>query len=172
MTALGAIGRRPVRLSKIKASSISITARLVSRLIRKNGIIEHQVVCGGTNTVDASWGEAYRQQFEPATQASYHNARVDGAVTLPTWYAAGKDEIEKDDNGRYSLSVLSGNGATTADWYNNVKLTPGEINIGQTIDGTPPAPAGNYVIVSAQIDDASKPNLEPVRPAHRRIHHR
>ena len=134
------------------------------QLIRKNGIIEHQVVCGGTNTVDASWGEAYRQQYEPATQASYHNARVDGAVTLPTWYAAGKDEIEKDDNGRYSLSVLSGNGATTADWYNNVKLTPGEINIGQTIDGTPPAPAGNYVIVSAQIDDASKPILSQFDP--------
>ena len=133
------------------------------QLIRQNGIIEHQIVCGGTNTMDASWGD-YRQRYEPETQVSNHNARVDGVITLPTWLSAGKDEVDKVDGVGYSLSVLSGNGTEEAGWSNQVELTPGRKNIGQTIDGVPPVPAGNYVIVSAEIDEDSKLILSQFDP--------
>jgi hypothetical protein len=82
-------------------------------LIRPNGIIEHQVVFGGTN----EWEEyVFWPDYDPGVLRD--KLVVRDAGTGASWILAGKDQ----NNG--SLGVMVNHGAITNDWEANLVQTP------------------------------------------------
>ena len=84
-------------------------------LFRPNGIIEHQIVIGGTN----QWQEyIFSKEFDPAVLRDklVEKARVAG--TDDAWVLAGADE----NSG--AVGVMANHGASTNDWEVNLAQTP------------------------------------------------
>ena len=108
-------------------------------LVRPSGIVEHQIVVGGTNTMSQyTYGYIY--------DATNLQAKLDRATPSPKRFLAG-DELARSADGRSfaSFGVIGGNdegnpppgGAGT--WKAPMKFTPGRLNEGQEI------PAGWYL---------------------------
>ena len=117
------------------------------QLLRANGIIEHQVVAAGTNTIDKARWPSLWDDASPEKLAENLNKDIEDGTT--PWIVAGFDCIE----GAYSLSVTNELGVAATDWGNTPVCTPGAINQGQTI-AKPPVPAGDIVVIRATIDPA------------------
>ena len=134
--------------------SISVIDPIAIQLVRPTGIIEHEILCVGTNY----WGSfpGFEQYYDPEITASWLNEHL------------GRESAIKyvgDDTGGYppdptgagrdaSLGVMKSFGHEKADWSKEELRTPGRINGGQEIDGVPPEPNGETIIVFANVDNA------------------
>lgn len=115
------------------------------RLVRPRGILESEIVAAGTNYW-AQWDTPYAQQFYPEVMATNLNELVDDAQFV----YIGTDDNWDNDVIINSLSVITNVGGyyacwtneTYSCWTNGVTRTPGRINKGQVIEGTPPSPGG------------------------------
>ena len=108
-------------------------------LVRPSGIVEHQIVVGGTNTMSQySYGYIY--------DATNLQAKLDAETPSPKRFLAG-DELARSADGRNfaSFGVIGGNDEGNpppggdGTWSAPMKFTPGRLNEGQEI------PAGWYL---------------------------
>ncbi len=114
---------------------------LAIRLVRKSGVIEHEIVLEGTNIFT---GTSYEYDYSAERAVKLLNeAEAEGK-----WFDAGDDSLDGD----HSLSVLAANGGVAANWSNTPKRTPGFKNEGQTIDPNHPTPIGSTILVYARLD--------------------
>lgn len=111
------------------------------QLVRKSGVVEHEVGFTGENLFDP--GDIYYDEYH----ASNFVNKVNKLIGTHFIYI-GDDDIDGD----FSLSVLTKRGEATTNWFNNVITTPGKRNEGQIIDGLPPSPIGSSILVYANLD--------------------
>ena len=109
-------------------------------LVRPNGIVEHAVVCVGTNF----WGqyENYAATYSPTGVV----ANLSKSGVAFRW--AGQD----NGGATKSLGVIGSFGETEDWWAVTNAPTPGRLNAGQVLAGTPPTPNGETLIVYASVD--------------------
>ena len=82
-------------------------------LCRPNGIIEHQIVIGGTN----QWEEyIFSGDYDPSVMRDKLAERDAG--TLANWVLAGKDQTSG------TVGVMANHGAVTNEWEMNLAQTP------------------------------------------------
>ena len=112
------------------------------QLVRPSGILEHEIVAIGTNTM----GRSATSQFNPEYAAS----RLNSALGSNFIYV-GADNAFDDDCHTNSVSVLTARGEEATNWVNTAAWTPGRINAGQKIDGVAPKANGNKYLVRARI---------------------
>ena len=119
-------------------TTISATKPFGLQLVRKSGIVEHEIVAMGTNW----WNDLsiiYQRQYHPTNAVNFLNANISGAQ----FFYVGMD----DDAGETkSLGVFQNNGMTN-DWNNTMKKSPGRRNPDQYIDPDHPVPSGESVLV-------------------------
>lgn len=125
---------------------------LAIQLVRPSNIIAHEIVCGGTNTwaKNASLGPKYSAERFAAT---LNEKNPDANLQ---WLYVGDDYLGGDN----SLSVTNAQGMVAEDWTNAAKRTPGAVNEGQVLDGTPPYADGSLFVLQATIEDGSKGYLQ------------
>ncbi len=120
-------------------TTISVTKPFGLQLVRKSGIVEHELVAMGTNW----WNDLsiiYQRQYHPTNAVNFLNAKIADAH----FFYLGVD----DDGGEpKSLGVFQSNGGTTNDWNNTMNKTPGRKNTLQYIDPDHPVPSGESVLV-------------------------
>ena len=120
-------------------TTISATKPFGLQLVRKSGIVEHELVAMGTNW----WNDlsiVHQRQYHPTNAVNFLNAKIADAH----FFYLGVD----DDGGEpKSLGVFQGNGGTTNDWNNTMDKTPGRKNTLQYIDPDHPVPSGESVLV-------------------------
>ncbi len=115
------------------------------QLVRPKGILESEVVAIGTNYF-AQFDTEYAKAFYPEVMATNLNHLIGDAEFL----YIGTDDNTLNGIITNSLSVVTNVGGsyacwtngTFSCWTNGVGRTPGRLNIGQTIEGTPPSPGG------------------------------
>lgn len=111
------------------------------QLVRKSGIVEHEVGFTGENLFDP--GDIYYDEYHASNFVNKVNKLIGSHFIY-----IGDDDIDGD----FSLSVLTKRGEATTNWFNNVITTPGKRNEGQIIDGLPPSPIGSSILVYANLD--------------------
>ncbi len=127
-----------------KNDSIDWSSVIGIQLIRASGIVEHEISCIGTNRYETG-DDWYDAAYKPEYAVEYLEK-----VMPNTKFTYMGEDIGGDDK---SLSVLTGRGATTNDWKSQIAFTPGKINQDQVIEGEPPTPNGDSIIVFANIDN-------------------
>ena len=119
-------------------TTISSTKPFGLQLVRKSGIVEHEIVAMGTNW----WNDlsvVFQRQYHPTNAVNFLNANMSGAQ----FFYVGMD----DDGGEAkSLGVFQNNGSTN-DWNNTMKKSPGRRNPDQYIDPDHPVPSGESILV-------------------------
>ena len=120
-------------------TTISATKPFGLQLVRKSGIVEHEIVAMGTNW----WSDlspVYQRMYGPSNAVDFLNANVPGARFL---------YLEKEDDGGEpnSLGVFQNNGFAADDWNNSMVKTPGRKNADQYINPDHPVPSGENVLV-------------------------
>ena len=119
------------------------------RLVRPSGVVEHEVVCIGTNFYGRLPG--LEQYYSPTNAVEYYNRTMSGSA----FFYAGEDCADRTSAGEFrSLSVLRSSGEDESCWTNAVKRTPGRINDGQEIDPDHPTPNGESIIIYCNLDTA------------------
>lgn len=111
------------------------------QLVRKSGIVEHEVGFIGENLFgpdDFLYGEYNASNFVN---------QVNKLIGSSFIYVGADDK-----DGNYSLSVITNRGEATSYWVNNVRCTPGEINDNQKIMGELPTPNGSSILVYANLN--------------------
>lgn len=111
------------------------------QLVRKSGIVEHEVGFIGENLFgpdDFLYGEYNASNFVN---------QVNKLIGSSFIYVGADDK-----DGNYSLSVITNRGEATSYWVNNVRCTPGEINDTQKIVGLPPTSNGSSILVYANLN--------------------
>lgn len=118
------------------------------RLLRPNGIVEHEIVVVGTNLYDeAEWNA----MFLPTGVVSYLNHEMQPA----NFFFPGSDSV----NGDHSVGVVNGRGELLSkelavNWNNTMRRTPGMINENQQIDPDYPLPNGEMVGIYLDLDQS------------------
>ena len=121
------------------SGTLSFNRPFQFELVRPSGIVEHQFVLGGTNTLSQySYGYIY--------DATNLLANLDGNEPSPVRFLAGSDPARQPD-GVHLGSVGVIGGTSEADpppggdgsWKDGLRFTPGRLNDGQVI------PAGWYL---------------------------
>lgn len=93
-------------------------------LYRPSGILEHQFVIQGTNTITKS----YRYQYEGTNLVMELDARQ---PETPRFFV-GQENSRKDDGVTWSSMGVTGSAhGEEGGWNNNMKFTPGRLNEGQ-----------------------------------------
>lgn len=115
------------------------TEPLGIRLVRPNGIIEHEVLTIGEDL----WGGTY----SPSNVCRYLNANMKpGAFFYPD------DDGEAGD---HSVGVINGMGeGDNGNWNNTMMRTPGRINEGQQINPDIPVPYGEMIYIYSELDQS------------------
>ena len=133
--------------------SISVIDPIAIQLVRPTGIIEHEILCVGTNY----WGSfpGFEQYYDPEITASWLNEHLgrESAIKYGGEDAGGYPPDPTGAGRDASLGVMRSFGHEKSDWSNGALRTPGKINDGQEIDGVPPEPNGETVIVFANVDN-------------------
>ena len=111
-------------------------------LVRPNGIVEHAVACVGTNY----WGQYENYAATDSPTGIVANLSKSGVAFI--W--AGQD----NGGAARSLGVLDAFGESDDHWSTDGAPTPGRLNAGQILPGTPPTPNGETLIVYASVDTA------------------
>lgn len=111
------------------------------QLVRRSGIVEHEVGFTGENLFDP--GDIYYDEYHASNFVNSVNKLIGSQFIY-----IGDDDLD----GRYSLSVLSKRGESPTNWFNNVSVTPGKRNLGQVIEGLPPTPNGSSILIYANLD--------------------
>ena len=114
------------------------------RLVRASGVVEQEIVLAGTNT----WhGKRLEERLKPE---SWILDLVDKTGGEHTYYYVGDETPNRPDQ---SLGVIRGVGATSNDWKNVMRQTPGRPNEGQIVpEGYALLPNGSLMVVRAKID--------------------
>jgi len=110
------------------------------QLVRKTGVVEHELVAIGTNLYV---GTTLEQQYAPSNVVNGLNAALSGAK----FFYTGADDGGKGN----SLGVFESHGETSNVWNNVMVETPGQINAGQQISATHPMPYGSSITVYAKL---------------------
>jgi len=119
------------------------------RLVRPSGVVEHEVMCIGTNFY-GSW-PGFEKYYSPTCAVEF----LRRAMRESEIFYAGEDCMNKNAFGQFrSLGVHESAGETSNQWNNVMKRTPGRINEGQSIDPDHPTPNGESIIVFCTIDSA------------------
>ena len=116
-----------------KTGEIGYYQGLGFQLIRKSGIVEHELVAIGTNY----YGDS--NMYCPTTMIR----RLKERMPETDFFYAGADESGKGK----SLGVFDSHGETSNYWNNVMKETPGRINEFQNIDPDHPVPIGTFITV-------------------------
>lgn len=111
-------------------------------LVRPNGIVEHAVACVGTNY----WGQYENYAATDSPTGIVASLSKSGVAFI--W--AGQD----NGGAAKSLGVLDAFGEAEDHWSTDGTPTPGRLNAGQILPGTPPTPNGETLIVYASVDTA------------------
>ena len=131
------------------------------QLVRASGVIEEQVVLGGTDGYEA---HARRNGSSSSSAWQYSTTNMVRKLTEDAeslglygtkWFSIGYDNGDKAN----SLSVTNSNGAAEANWSKEIVKTPGRINEGQVLPGDPPTPSGASVVIYCEIDDDSAAHI-------------
>jgi len=138
---------------QIPTSTISAAGEILGiqpfglQLVRASDIVEHEIVCIGTNW----WGNSvnYGGSYHPTNTVNTLNKSVKGA----NFFYVGADE---GGDGR-SVDVFKERGETVDSWTNRWVKTPGRINTDengkkQDIDPNHPTPNGDTIIVYCNLD--------------------
>ena len=138
----------------ISSSALTANGNFLERkaiglqLVRKSGIVEHEIVAIGTN----QWG-SIADEYDPDNFTTILN------TIARSGSANGFVHIGDDDSGvtGNSLSVFDEMGATASVWTNRWPWTPGKINRDadgntQKIDANHPTPNGETIIVTCKLD--------------------
>ena len=133
--------------------SVSVIDPFLVQLVRPTGIIEHELLCVGTNY----WGSfpGFEQYYDPEVTAAWFNEHL-GRESSVKYMGEDAGGYPPDPTGAgrdASLGVMRSFGHEKSDWSNGALRTPGKINDGQEIDGVPPEPNGETVIVFANVDN-------------------
>ena len=114
------------------------------QLVRKSGIVEHEIVAMGTNWW-SGMPAIYQRTYHPTNTVNFLNSHIKGA----DFFYVGVD----DDGGEpKSLGVFQSNGSTTNDWNNSMVKTPGRLNQGQYINPDHPVPSGESILVYLTVE--------------------
>jgi hypothetical protein len=117
------------------------------QLVRPTGIVEHEIVCIGTNYYGTIPG--LEQYYDPTNAVEYYKKYLKDC----SMFYAGADETGKTPSGEYrSLGVFESAGETSNQWNNVMKRTPGRINEDQFIDPDHPTPNGESIVVFCNVD--------------------
>ena len=123
------------------------------QLVRPRGIVEHEILVIGTNSLSA-----LGREFRPDEVCEYLNQKM----PMAKFFIAGSDDGGEDR----SLSVWDSRGETSNFWDRAMLRTPGRINT--FADGTPqyldpdhPRPFGSSVFIYSNLDGL---NIEQVGP--------
>ncbi len=117
------------------------------QLVRASGIVEHEIVCIGTNFYGSIPG--MEKYYSPTNTVEYfkRNLRECGM------FYAGADEAGAKPTSEWrSLGVFQSSGETSNQWNNVMKRTPGRINEDQQIDPDHPTPNGETIVVYCMLD--------------------
>ena len=117
------------------------------QLVRPTGIVEHEIVCIGTNYFGSIPG--LEQYYDPTNTVAYFKKYLKDC----DMFYAGADEAVMNPSGEYrSLGVFESAGETSNQWNNVMKRTPGRINENQMIDPDHPTPNGESIVVFCNVD--------------------
>ena len=117
------------------------------QLVRPTGIVEHEIVCIGTNYFGSISG--LEQYYDPTNTVAYFKKYLKDC----DMFYAGADEAVMNPSGEYrSLGVFESAGETSNQWNNVMKRTPGRINENQMIDPDHPTPNGESIVVFCNVD--------------------
>ena len=115
--------------------------------VRPTGIVEHELVCIGTNYFGTIPG--LEQYYDPTNAVAYYNKYIKDC----RMFYAGADQAGRKPSGEYrSLGVFESAGETSNQWNNVMKRTPGRINEDQVIDPDHPTPNGESIVVFCNVD--------------------
>jgi len=122
------------------------------QLVRKSGVVEHEIVVIGTNYWAGSAN--LRDQFDPSNTVAYLNSHMKNAHFT---YVGNDDNLSTR-----SLSVRQSRGIVSNDWDSAMILTPGRINTyadgtPQVLDEDPPTPFGSSIFIYANLDQSFGP---------------
>ncbi len=122
------------------------------QLVRASGVVEHEILCVGTNFFGTMLG--LEQYYDPQLTADYLNGRMKESRFFYAGEDVGGYPSPAEPSRDASLGVMTGRGEAAANWANAVLRTPGKVNIGQEIVGEPPTPNGETIIVYANVDNS------------------
>lgn len=115
------------------------TEPLGIRLVRPNGIIEHEVLTIGE--------DLYGGTYSPSNVCRYLNENMKPG----TFFYPGDDHNQGD----HSVGVVNNKGESDHDnWNNTMMRTPGRINEGQQIDPDIPVPYGEMIYIYSTLDQS------------------
>lgn len=123
----------------LEDGSINQSCPIAVRLMRPNGIVEHEIVCIGTN----DWS-LFSESYAPESVACY----LKSSQTESKFAYVG-DDCAGDGK---SLGVFVSAGERVECWDNTMRMTPGRINEGQVIKSDHPRPNGEWMLVFANVD--------------------
>jgi len=118
---------------------MSATRPFGLQLVRKSGIVEHEIVVMGTNRW-TNLPAIYVSSYHPTNTVNFLNNKMPDAK----FFYLGVDDDGGEPN---SLGVWTSNGATSNEWNNTMVRTPGRRNQNQTIPLDHPVPNGENVLV-------------------------
>ena len=109
------------------------------RLLRPNGIVEHEIMTIGEDV----WGGSYA----PSNQVRLLNE----ALNPGKFFVPGED----CNYGDHSVGVINGMGeGYTGNWNNTMMRTPGRINEDQQINPDIPVPYGEMIYIYSELDQS------------------
>ena len=114
-------------------------------MVRASGIVEHEVICVGTNFYGSMPG--LEEYYAPSNTVNYLNSNMRDARFI----YVGEDSHAEGA----SLGVFTSHGESTNVWNNTMRMTPGRINEGQSeeaFSGWYVRPVGESVWVYARVD--------------------
>lgn len=123
---------------------IFATDPLGIQLVRASGIVEHEVICVGTNFYGSMPG--LEEYYAPSNTVNFLNSNMRDARFI----YVGEDSHAEGA----SLGVFTSHGESTNVWNNTMRMTPGRINQNQVISPDHPTPNGETILVYANIDSS------------------
>ena len=120
------------------------------QLVRASGVVEHEIVCIGTNYYGSIVG--LEQYYAMSNVVKYLNEGLRGSE----FFYAGADDQDRNAKGEFrSLGVFESSGETSNQWNSVMKRTPGRINEDQFIDPDKiPRPNGESILVVFSLDQS------------------
>lgn len=120
------------------------------RLVRKSGVIEHEVVAQGTNYWQGLAGDlAWQYSAERMRERLAALAADDPSVGSNKVIMAGHDATPSTVP---SIGVIAGYGKADAEWVQVMDKTPGRINAGQSLNPDFPTPSGTTIVIYSNIE--------------------
>ena len=120
------------------------------QLVRASKIVEHEVLCIGTNYYAHVPG--LERYYDPDVVLDYYR----GCLGDTGMFYIGEDDKDRNAKGEFrSLGVFESAGETSNQWNNVMKRTPGRINEDQFINPDKiPRPNGESILVVFSLDQS------------------